>query len=113
MSFRTRAAAAALAFSLSVPMAAHADDEVTTSVPVKRIAVNSPADQRRLERRLGDAALTVCGAEDHDLSEHRDAVRRSACYAKTMAAARISAGIPDAGRSEIASAAPDSASGRP
>ncbi len=110
MSFKTRAIAA-LALSLAEPAFARGDGDITTSVSVRRIAVRSPADARRLERRLGNAALTVCGADDHDLSERRDAIRRSSCYADAMSAARARAGIADA--TATASAAPIAASGRP
>ncbi|WBO20748.1 UrcA family protein [Sphingomonas abietis] len=114
MSFRNHATAVALALSLAAPVTARGvGDDLTTSVVVKRIAVHSPADARRLERRLGEAALAVCGAEGHELSEYRNAIRRSACYSDAMAAARANAGIADAKRSAIALEAPSAASGRP
>jgi UrcA family protein len=84
MSIVTRALAAALVLSLAAPAIAGNDGTITTSVRVKRIAVRSPQDARRLDRRIADAALQACGAEDHDLSEMRGAIRHSSCYADAM-----------------------------
>jgi UrcA family protein len=89
MSAAFHAIAATLLLALAAPAIARDADSgaITTSVRVKRIAIRSPADRRRLDRLIGDAALEACGGSDGDLAERSRAIRHSPCYARAIAGA--------------------------
>jgi UrcA family protein len=88
MSIISRTSAVLLAFAIAAPGIARADDGVTTQVRVKRVAVHSPEDARRMDRRIKTAALEACGSSSFSLADYRDAVARSDCYAAALSGAQ-------------------------
>ncbi len=95
-----RATIALLGCALAMPAhAAPADHgSETVIVRVARPVSRSPAAMRRLERRIADAALEVCGASDFSLAEVKAAVLRSACWRQSYADAIAQVGGAPHGR---------------
>ena len=106
MSISNRAIAGLVALIVAAPAFAEDVGTITTRIAVKRLAVHSPADARRLQRHITDAALEACGASSYSLTEARAAVIRSSCY-KT-AIAQADAGI----ATETAATTPSSSTTR-
>jgi UrcA family protein len=60
-------------------------DSYALTVPHLDIHPRTLAEARRTLRRLGQAALGVCGASDESPPEVRISVRQSACWRQAMA----------------------------
>jgi UrcA family protein len=102
MSIIRRPSAVLLALAIAAPGVARDVGDLTTQVRVKRVAINTPADAQRMERRLKAGALEACGASSFSLADYRDAVARSGCYAAALGRAQA----------QLAAAGPESAAPR-
>ncbi len=93
-----RTTIALLGCALAMPVQAAPADPETVIVRVARPASHTPAAMRRLERRIADAALEVCGASDFSLADVKAAVLRSACWRQSYADAIAQVGGAPHGR---------------
>ncbi len=53
----------------------------------------NPADAKRLERRAKEAAFIACGGHEGSVRTMKQVVKRSDCYAETLALARAQVGV--------------------
>lgn len=109
---RTTTIAALLALSAAAPAFAADPGAVTTSIRVPRLADASPAADRRMERRIADAALEACGASPFSAAEVKAAVARSRCWHESYADGMAQLD-PRAARTDVASLPPTRTMGKP
>jgi UrcA family protein len=67
-----------------VPMGSHAADKGVETIEIRlryeRGETNSPVAERKLLKRIGEAALEACGASPFSLAEFKIATMRSRCW---------------------------------
>ena len=91
--FKLAAAAALAAAFVASPALAAGAESAAARINVTNLNPHDPADAQRLDRRARTPAFTACGGHEGSVRTLKQVVKRSDCYAETLAEARAKVGV--------------------
>lgn len=91
--FKLAAAAAIAAAMFASPALASGETQGAARIHVSNLDPSNAADAQRLDRRARTAAFAACGGHEGSVRTLKQVVKRSDCYAETLAEARAAVGV--------------------